>query len=569
VEKPCVSPSRRRKRGADDEDDEDDEEEPPLVDIFLNPARREEIQSLGGGMRNTTTSYFSSPAFSTAYPNLFKLLWYSSLPCHRLPGINSANLLRKCQLHGKEVDCKRIFETRPTDMGLCCAFNAKDSLKTSEYSTLVRNMQAKDRTMLNISEREDEVARARVGRGQGLRLTLDLNSNWVSHGTLASDKQAALVVLGGPRDFPSLRVSNLLVAPGRETWVEVTPLVVTSHPSLASLSPTSRGCLLPHESALDHHAAYSVSSCRLECGLARAEAEVNCVPWALPRGPGVKVCDPWLALNFSLALALGGEPSCLASCLPDCQAVDYTIASTEALFRRCDSRNLNMSPLCDLDNIQEPAKWTELASAEYKSSRPNYLPSSPMRSPLPSPALEKGEILVQSLEPYDAFDNDIAVLSIYFGSPTTVEFQRSLRMTIVDFIGSVGGLFGLCLGFSLISFFELLYWFLVITARRWRSSKSRPGTRRLRARSIPGEIISPPASAKEITDIIDDISVADITEDAADITEEEKAVPDQQSTVAPSITDSSWITDSASITDSLDITDNPQITDTSLITDTT
>ena len=55
-------------------------------------------------------------------------------------------------------------------------------------------------------------------------------------------------------------------------------------------------------------------------------------------------------------------------------------------------------------------------------------------------------------------------------------------MTIVDFIGSVGGLFGLCLGFrfafqqkflvlsffrfSLISFFELLYWFLVRTARR-------------------------------------------------------------------------------------------------------
>ena len=95
---------------------------------------------------------------------------------------------------------------------------------------------------------------------EGLRLTLDLNSNWVSHGTLASDKQAitflsnrymsifhplfgvsgprsfdsvsainkqaALVVLGGPRDFPSLRVSNLLVAPGRETWVEVSPWLV-------------------------------------------------------------------------------------------------------------------------------------------------------------------------------------------------------------------------------------------------------------------------------------------------------------------------------------------------------
>ena len=48
VEKPCVSPGRRRKREAGDEEEEDEEEEeedPPLVDIFLNPARREEIQS--------------------------------------------------------------------------------------------------------------------------------------------------------------------------------------------------------------------------------------------------------------------------------------------------------------------------------------------------------------------------------------------------------------------------------------------------------------------------------------------------------------------------------------------
>lgn len=102
----------------------------------------------------------------------------------------------------------------------------------------------------------------------------------------------------------------------------------------------------------------------------------------------------------------------------------------------------------------------------------------------------------------------------------------------------------------------------------------------MRARSIP-------ASATEeeiISDITDDISMADITEEstwgAADITEEEKALPEcephqqpsksqSQEFKPPSITDSSCITDSASITDSLDITDNRQITDTSFITDTT
>ena len=57
--------------------------------------------------------------------------------------------------------------------------------------------------MLNVSKGEGELARARVGRGQGLRLTLDLNSNWVSHGTLPSDKQATTfsnikyIVVGG------------------------------------------------------------------------------------------------------------------------------------------------------------------------------------------------------------------------------------------------------------------------------------------------------------------------------------------------------------------------------------
>ena len=30
----------------------------------------------------------------------------------------------------------------------------------------------------------------------------------------------------------------------------------------------------------------------------------------------------------------------------------------------------------------------------------------------------------------------------------------------VDFVASLGGLFGLCLGFSIISFLEIIYWIL-------------------------------------------------------------------------------------------------------------
>ena len=39
-------------------------------------------------------------------------------------------------------------------------------------------------------------------------------------------------------------------------------------------------------------------------------------------------------------------------------------------------------------------------------------------------------------------------------------------MTIIDFISSLGGVFGLFLGFSLISFVEIIYWFCIVLVRR-------------------------------------------------------------------------------------------------------
>ena len=39
-------------------------------------------------------------------------------------------------------------------------------------------------------------------------------------------------------------------------------------------------------------------------------------------------------------------------------------------------------------------------------------------------------------------------------------------MTIINFISSLGGVFGLFLGFSLISFIEIIYWFCVVLVRR-------------------------------------------------------------------------------------------------------
>ena len=45
------------------------------------------------------------------------------------------------------------------------------------------------------------------------------------------------------------------------------------------------------------------------------------------------------------------------------------------------------------------------------------------------------------------------------------ELERSISMGPVEFVSSLGGLFGLFIGFSIISFFEIIYWAFVRLGR--------------------------------------------------------------------------------------------------------
>ena len=95
---------------------------------------------------------------------------------------------------------------------------------------------------------------------------------------------------------------------------------------------------------------------------------------------------------------------------------------------------------------------------------------------------------------YNAWEEDIAVVNIFFGGETVMggitiknlalnffkrsesdffsfklllpsELERQIRMSPIEFLSSLGGLFGLCLGFSIASFFEIIYWFTIVLSR--------------------------------------------------------------------------------------------------------
>ena len=136
---------------------------------------------------------------------------------------------------------------------------------------------------------------------------------------------------------------------------------------------------------------------------------------------------------------------------------------------------------------------------EYdRSNVPDYLQTQMERGNrrhrYPSQTQKNNEIMENlvrqdEMTTYNAFDEDIAIVHFYFKNPTTFEYRRYPSLTLVGFFSQIGGLFGLCLGFSFLSLVEILYWAVV---RLGRTSLAQ--TRSGRATGPTNEEGRPPAA---------------------------------------------------------------------------
>ena len=108
-----------------------------------------------------------------------------------------------------------------------------------------------------------------------------------------------------------------------------------------------------------------------------------------------------------------------------------------SLLRRCDSRNLNLSPFCGVDSSSAPLKLQPTLEESYGSKSVGYVQDlpSPMRKEYPLQSMASDEILsplakvwppffswksftFQDDPEYNAFERDIAVVNLFFPDST-------------------------------------------------------------------------------------------------------------------------------------------------------
>jgi len=191
---------------------------------------------------------------------------------------------------------------------------------------------------------------------------------------------------------------------------------------------------------------------------------VPCIPWFIPTPSNLTVyfCNPWEAVTF--LDFMNQVPGDVCQCLPDCSATLYEPHITSTPLRRCDSGNFGISRLCkhNFEMFLQPSMYGNQVRTEFIVKNAQ----TPLLNLLESSTRNYTYELMfeQNPQTYDAFDKDIAVLEIFFRKPTILQMRRKARMTWIDFFSAIGGLLGLVLGTGIISFVELLWVCLRLTA---------------------------------------------------------------------------------------------------------
>ena len=357
--------------------------------------------------------------------------------------LHEKSIIKQCIWKGERINCSQVFKMTPTDNGMCCKFDLiqpqnffKDNVFTSSMETLQdqdatfafdRNSSSFGR-LLNIDVKPE------VGRYMGLTLILDAHSDQISDGSIEDDSNRFLVGLTKAEEFPLMGQGTKVVRPGYEHFLSLTAVDTISEQGIKSLKPEKRKCLFPDEKPLKLHTNYSQSACLFECALSWAitSSKLSCSPWYFPplTDQLPPICDPWDTQVFMAALRRAPRSGC-QHCLPDCQATSFSLSASSAPFRPCTSLNTGLSSLCSYSSIVSPSMASQQVLQQYShlDQIPQYLHR--------FRGADSATRVLSSGSSYDAYEDDIAILHVYWDKESIIQFQRALRLTWIDYISQV------------------------------------------------------------------------------------------------------------------------------------
>ncbi|KAL7737995.1 hypothetical protein ACLKA6_006353 [Drosophila palustris] len=346
-----------------------------------------------------------------------------------------------CRWNQRFYFCNKLFDFVATDEGICYQFNGlrpKDIYRDENFISYIdpdvvdfQNFFDTDLPRLNEISGNWSLDSGYVNQGLNAYPQRTVVSS-VRNGFFAflqgqthnydydcrSFKQGYKVFLNSPESVPLTSNNYILVPHGHEVMVSVLPNYVVSTDNLHEISAEKRQCYFDDERALRFFRIYSQSNCQTECLANFTISKCGCAKFWMPKPLDVPVCgisdiacytaaqDELNAMlqNQTIQQSLNPSVKVMCHCMPACTSLEYNFEISRAVY-----------------NVEKTIHAFR--------------------------------------ETYELTDAIGSRLTVYFKEHQFTAIKRTILFGVSTLISNCGGIFGLFMGISSLSFIELVYFF--------------------------------------------------------------------------------------------------------------
>ena len=378
-----------------------------------------------------------------------------------------------------------------TDWGVCCIYHPKLNKQTLVLQDNEKIINGDD--WKNWKENISKVVMA--GRKKGYELILDVEGFDYSGADVSYE--GFQLVVGSFHEQAIVNQRAVQIAPGTENQIAITPSMssITAR-ALSRFDAAKRHCYTENEIGLSYFPQskgymYTMDNCIFESTLHKVFKKCKCYPYNLnfhnkiPCTEEGRVCMDEVYANLRMVGHIGHDhekKECLPLCKEQFLSLFMTAAKypnenlfiykqefcviTERLMEKCDG--VRRKPLEEMYpgicSKLNALKSIDLAEACNDRQWPLT------RATLPNCTWERCDV-EDAITQYSR--HNMVAINVFFPNPFVKQLIRDVRFTTLDFVGNLGGLLGLCMGFSVISLAEILFCFLtsVLTLLSPRKNK--------------------------------------------------------------------------------------------------
>ncbi|XP_055311194.1 sodium channel protein Nach-like isoform X2 [Sitodiplosis mosellana] len=326
------------------------------------------------------------------------------------------NMIKNCAWLGKIVPCDTLFRVARSSEGFCCSFN---------YKALKGDLEI-DSSKNTVNEQLNNPTYRVSGAGENVGLNIRIEIEKESYVAYSKSFYGAKILIHDAENFPQTSVTTTTIGqPGYDLTIAVLPSVIVGEPGIRSLSQKQRNCLFVDEKKLRTTNKYSFQSCMTECTVDTILNKCDCLPFYYPESNMKAYSKKYRQCSLHDVKCLRDNRHVFSSLKPP----DNIAALNES--------SIGMECVCPPTCSELRYEVQSILSRRYPEDKLNTTTSG-----------DNSEDL-----------DDSTTLKVHFKDLTCIKYRRDMYMTWDGLFASFGGIFGLCLGGSVISLVELFYFF--------------------------------------------------------------------------------------------------------------